>query len=134
MVKKTLRGYDGVALIKIGNSCYAYALYERHKYSVGDTVIVTGRVSNQILTIHEIINIDEINKEYYENIVTEEIKGKVDLSDFDTRMANRLRIEKLKEKMDERIKQINEKDIYKHYAKMDSELATLFNEYENLVK
>lgn len=125
-----LTGYNKVAGIEISGCNYYYALYD--DFSVGDNVLVTGRCDNKILTIKEIITKEAI-KEIYSKDITEEVKCKVDLSAYETRVENRKKAEKLRKEMDKKIAEMDEMNKYVLYAEKNDELAKMLEEYRELV-
>ena len=124
-----LTGYKYVAGVKMGCVTYYYALYDEN-ISVGDSVLVTGRC-NSVCVIDEIITVDEA-KDKTTKPITAEVKCKVDLSAYETRVQNRIKAEKLKQQMDKKIAEMDELNKYVMYAERNPELASMFAEFLEL--
>lgn len=56
----------------------------------------------------------------------------INLSNFIREIENKKRKEELKQKMQERFKKIDEEKKYEYYAKLDSELKNMYEEYKQL--
>ena len=125
-----LTGFKKVAAIKIGCVTYYYALYD-DDIAVGDSVLVTG-VCKDVCVVDEILTAEE-EKEKTTKTIIAEVKCKVDLSAYETRVQNRKKAEELRKKMDEKIAEINELDKYVVYAEKNPELANMLSEYRELV-
>lgn len=126
-----LTGFTKVAVIEICRSDYYYALYDNN-INIGDKVIVSGRCSNSILEVKNILTLEE-TKEKFNKAITEEVMCKVDLTAYNTRVENRKKAEDLRKKMDQKIAEMDEINKYVMYAERNPELAKMLEEYRELV-
>lgn len=129
----SLTGFKKVAVIKLGNMNYNYALYD-DDIQVGDKVLVSGACNN-IVEVSDIITKEEAKENFPNDIIniTAEVKCKVDLSAYEQRLRNRKEATQLKKKMDEEIKKMDEINKYAMYAESNPELAKMLNQYKELV-
>ena len=125
-----LTGFKNVAIVTMGGINYHYALYDE-SIKVGDKVLVSGACT-KVVEISEIITADEA-KEKYSKTITAEVICKVDFSAYDKRVADRIEADKLKKKMDEEIKKMDEINKYAMYAASNPALAEMLKEYKNLI-
>ena len=126
-----LTGYNKVAVIEYSSSLdLHYALYDDDIKS-GDYVLVTGKLSSQILKVKNVITLDEARDVYKGDIIAE-VKCKVDLSAYDQRMKNRIEAEKLRKKMDEEIKKMDELNKYEMYADRNPALKDMLEQLKGL--
>lgn len=125
-----LTGFKKVAVVKIGNIYYHFALYD-DDINVGDNVLVSGSCKD-IVTVNEIISSDEA-KEITDKTIIAEVKCKVDLSKYNERVENRKKAEQLKKEMDKKIAEMDEINKYVMYAERNDELAKMLEEYKELV-
>lgn len=128
---KKLSGFTRVAIITMSNIDYGYALYD-NVIRVGDNVLVTGKASNKILLINEIITPEEFTKRT-DKCITEEVICKVDLSAYNQRIENRKKAADLRKQMDRKIAEMDEMNKYTMYAERNPELAKMLAEYRELV-
>ena len=128
-----LTGFKKVAAIKIGCVTYYYALYD-DDIAVGDSVLVTG-VCKDVCVVDEILTAEEAEeaKEKTTKTIIAEVKCKVDLSAYETRVQNRKKAEELRKKMDQKIAEIDEMNKYVIYAEKNTELADMLAEYRELI-
>lgn len=127
---KKLTGFKKVAVVKIYNSPYHYALYD-NDIKIGDQILVSGTCKN-VLTVDEIITLEEAETRCSKAIISEVI-CKVDLTNYNQRVANRKKAEELKKKMDKRISEMDEINKYIMYAEQDAELSNMLDEYKSLI-
>ena len=126
-----LTGFNKVAVIECNSNLdLHYALYD-DDIKVGDYVLVTGKLCSQIKQIKNIITIDEARESYKDNIIAE-VKCKVDLSAYDQRVKNRIEAEKLRQKMDEEIKKMDELNKYEMYADRNPVLKEMLEQLKKL--
>lgn len=129
--KMKLTGYNNVAVIEYCNKDFHYALYN-DDIVIGDYVLVTGDLTNkQNLIVKDIIS-PEKAKEVYYGIITEEVKCKIDLSAYEKRVKNREEAEKLRKKMDEEIKKMDELNKYEMYADKNPALKEMLEQFKSL--
>lgn len=126
-----LSGYNKVAAIEYCNKDYYYALYD-NDVEIGDNVLVTGQLVNkQDLTVKDIITLDKA-REVFNGSICEEVKCKVDLSAYNRRIECRKEAEKLREKMDEEIKKMDELNKYEMYADRNPVLREMLEQLKSL--
>ena len=125
-----LTDFKKVAMIEIGYKNYAYALYD-DTIKVGDTVIVTGAASDRILIVKDIVDATDSNVDV--NRITAEVKGKVDLTDYNNRVEKRQRKAELAKRMDKAIAEANELDKYTRYAEiLGDDFKAMLDEFKTL--
>ena len=124
-----LTGFNKVAVIEMSCTDYHFALYD-DDIQAGDDVLVTNNVN--LLKVKEVITREEA-KERYPKDITAEVKCKVDLSAYETRVENRKKAEKLRKEMDRKIAEMDEMNKYVLYAEKNPELAKMLEEYRELV-
>ena len=125
-----LSGYNRVALIECGGVDYHYALYDDN-INVNDKVLVSGRLDGAIYIVKDIIT-EEESKKIREKDIISEVKCKVDLSDYEQRVKNREEAIKLREKMDEEIKKMDELNKYEMYADRNPALKEMLDQLKAL--
>ena len=131
-VMSKLTGYKKVAGIKLGGGTYYYALYDEDVV-VGDSVLVSGTFK-EVGVVDEILTVDAANaKLSLSKPISSEVKCKVDLSAYETRVQNRAKAEELRKKMDEKIAEMDELNKYVLYAERNPELANMLAEFRELV-
>lgn len=130
-----LTGYKQVAeIIQMGKPYY-YAIYDDgRKYCPGDKVIVSGAANGIIQTIEKIIDPETAVNRMGNKNITAEVIAYVDTSAYEERVAKRKEVEKLKKKMDQVIKQMEENNKYEMYAERNPELKEMLNTYKELVE
>lgn len=124
-----LTGFNKVAVIEMGCTDYHFALYD-DDIQAGDDVLVTNNVN--LLKVKEVITREEARERYSKDIIAE-VKCKVDLSAYETRVENRKKAEKLRKEMDKKIAEMDEMNKYVLYAEKNPELAKMLEEYRELV-
>ena len=130
--KMKLTGYNKVAVIEYCNKDYHFALYDDN-ISIGDSVLVSGSLENkQTLVVKDIIAPDEA-KEVYNGDIAYEVKCKMDLSAYEQRLKNREEAEKLRKKMDEEIKKMDELNKYEMYADRNPALKEMLEQFKSVV-
>lgn len=125
-----LSGYNKVAVIEYCNKDYHYALYDED-IKAEDKVLVTGRLATDILTVKNVLTKDEA-RELCSVTITEEVKCKVDLSAYNQRVKNREEATKLRKKMDEEIKKMDELNKYEMYAAKNPALGEMLEQLKAL--
>ena len=125
-----LSGYKNVAVIEFAGNDYNYALYDED-IKANDKVLVTGRLATDILTVKEVLTTNEARERYSANI-TEEVRCKVDLSAYNKRVEDRKEAEKLRKKMDEEIKKMDELNKYEMYADRNPALREMLEQLKSL--
>ena len=128
-VTMKLSGFNKVAVIEINGNDYHYALYDDNIIA-GDKVLVSGRMT-EVLTVKDIITADEAREKFKGDIVAE-VKCKVDLSAYEQRVKNREEAEKLRKKMDEEIKKMDELNKYEMYASSNPVLKEMLEKFKSL--
>lgn len=132
-----LTGYYAVAVTQegtySGSKDYCYAIFEDgYTYKAGDQILVSGCNKN-ILTIKEILTVEEAAERCSKNI-TAEVICRVDTFAYNQRVENRKQAEKLKKEMDKMIKQMDETKKYEMYATENPDLANMLEQYKKLFK
>lgn len=125
-----LSGYNKVAAIEIAGKDYYYALYDED-IKAEDKVLVTGRLATDILTVKNVLTKDEA-RELCSVTITEEVRCKVDLSAYNQRVKNREEATKLRKKMDDEIKKMDELNKYEMYADRNPALREMLEQLKNL--
>lgn len=144
---KELTGYIAVAGINLmGNEEY-FAIYnDGYKYEKGDKVLVTGYRRGQILTIQNILTLDDM-KHFHENEkITQEIvckidPGAIDMTAYEDREKRRKELAKmqykkhqLRQMMDNIIQSTKDDEKYEIFAETNSGFAKLLEKYKELSK
>ena len=103
-----LEGFSKVAVIKWGYCTqYHFAIYDDgNDYKVGDMVALSD--NNPNAKIDEIISVEE-SRERYKRYITAEVIGKIDISAYEKRLAQRKEKAELKKELNKRKKEIQEK-------------------------
>lgn len=125
-----LSGFKNVAVIEIAGKDYYYALYDED-IKAGDDVLVTGTCSISILTVKEVVTAEEAREKCTKDICSE-VKCKVDLSAYNERVKNREEATKLRKKMDEEIKKMDELNKYEMYADKNPALKEMLEQLKTL--
>lgn len=129
-MKGKLTGFNRVAIIRYGCIDYHYALYDDN-INAGDEVLVSG-VNKNIVTIIEIISLEEAKFRYNKDII-EEVICKIDRTDYLKRVVDRKTAKEILKKMDKRIAELDNMKKYEWYAEKDEELKEMLSEYLELV-
>ena len=124
-----LSGFKNVAVIEINGKDYNYALYDEVK--ANDKVLVSGRMATDILTVKEVITVEEARERFVGDVVAE-VKCKIDLSSYEQRVKNREEAVKLRKKMDEEIKKMDELNKYEMYAANNPVLKEMLEKFKEL--
>ena len=128
MVK--LEGFSKVAVIKRGCAQYHFTIYDDgNDYKVGDMVALSN--NNPNAKIYEIISVEE-SRERYKMTIIAEVIGKIDISAYEKRVAQRKEKEELKTELDKRKKEIQKKLDDEYYASKDDLYAEMLKRYESL--
>ena len=126
-----LEGFSKVAVIKWGYCTqYCFAIYDDgNNYKVGEMVALSN--NNPNAEINEIISIEEA-RERCKRDITAEVIGKIDVSAYTKRVAQRKEKEELKKGLDKRKKEIQKKLDDEYYASKDDVYAEMLKRYESL--
>lgn len=125
--KMKLSGYKLVAVIEYNSKEYHYALYDKNIVA-GDCVLVSGTISNRTdLVVKDVITLEEANERCKVSIC-EEVKCKIDLSQYEKRVKDRKEKEKLLKQMDEVVKQMDEISRFEMYADRNPKLKDMLDE------
>lgn len=144
---KELTGYIAVAGINLMGKEEYFAIYnDGYKYEKGDKVLVTGYRIGQILTIQNILTLDDM-KHFHENEkITQEIVRKIDpsaidMTAYEDREKRRKELAKiqykkhqLRQMMDNIIQSTKDDKKYEIFAETDPRFAKLLEEYKELSK
>jgi len=106
---------------------YTFALFDEN-VSIGDIVVCDTAYGFNLGRVVSINNKNETNS----NKVTKEIVCRVDMSNFQQRKENRERIAKLKNMMEQRIKELQDITLFEMMAKKDDKLKGMLDEYKVL--
>lgn len=124
-----ITNYLNIAKVKFidnPNSCtYEYANFDP-ELKVGDLCVV--KPAHHDMTLAKIVEIVDCN----DIKVQREIIAKVDTSAYDNRVKVRKQAAELKNKMQERAKQLQDIALYQMLAKDDPAMMELLNEYQTL--
>ncbi len=108
----------------INNKNYVFKCFD--DVTVGDTVVVDTVNGFQLATV------TETNSEPPKGTVLKEVVAIVDMSEFNARKERADKIKKLKEKMNKRVKELQDIAVYEMLAKTDSALAEMLDELKSL--
>lgn len=131
-----LTGYQSVAVVELGSGYskkdYYFAIYEDGtKYTVGDTVYVSGNGSDRIVTIKDFVTPDFIEENIPKGI-TAEVICKINTAAYEYRVMQREEAAKLRKEMDKVIKEMDETKKYEMYAAENPALRELLDKYNEL--
>lgn len=144
---KELTGYIAVAGINLMGKEEYFAIYnDGYKYEKGDKVLVTGYRRGQILTIQNILTLDDM-KHFHENEkITQEIVCKInpsaiDMTAYEDREKRRKELAKiqykkhqLRQMMDNIIQSTKDDKKDEIFAETNPRFAKLLEEYKELSK
>lgn len=144
---KELTGYIAVAGINLMGKEEYFAIYnDGYKYEKGDKVLVTGYRRGQILTIQNIITLDDMTHFHENEKITQEIVCKInpsaiDMTAYEDREKRRKDLAKiqykkhqLRQMMDDIIQSTKDDEKYEIFAETNSKFAKLLEEYKELSK
>ena len=144
---KELTGYIAVAGINLMGKDEYFAIYnDGYKYEKGDKVLVTGYRRGQILTIQNIITLDDMTHFHENEKITQEIVCKInpsaiDMTAYEDREKRRKELAKiqykkhqLRQMMDDIIQSTKDDEKYEIFAETNSKFAKLLEEYKELSK
>ena len=144
---KELTGYIAVAGINLMGKEEYFAIYnDGYKYEKGDKVLVTGYRRGQILTIQNIITLDDMTHFHENEKITQEIVCKInpsaiDMTAYEDREKRRKELAKMQYKkhqlrqiMDDIIQSTKDDEKYEIFAETNSKFAKLLEEYKELSK
>ena len=144
---KELTGYIAVAGINLMGKEEYFAIYnDGYKYEKGDKVLVTGYRRGQILTIQNIITLDDMTHFHENEKITQEIVCKInpsaiDMTAYEDREKRRKELSKiqykkhqLRQMMDDIIQSTKDDEKYEIFAETNSKFAKLLEEYKELSK
>ena len=143
---KELTGYIAVAGINLMGKEEYFAIYnDGYKYEKGDKVLVTGYRRGQILTIQNILTLDDMTHVHENEKITQEIVCKInpsaiDMTAYEDREKRRKELAKiqykkhqLRQMMDNIFKSTKDDKKYEIFAETDSGFAKLLEEYKELM-
>lgn len=144
---KELTGYIAVAGINLMGKEEYFAIYnDGYKYEKGDKVLVTGYRRGQILTIQNILTLDDMTHVHLNEKITQEIVCKInpsaiDMTAYEDREKRRKELAKiqykkhqLRQMMDNIIQSTKDDEKYEIFAETNSRFAKLLEEYKELSK
>lgn len=144
---KELTGYIAVAGINLMGKEEYFAIYnDGYKYEKGDKVLVTGYRRGQILTIQNILTLDDMTHVHENEKITQEIVCKInpsaiDMTAYEDREKRRKELAKiqykkhqLRQMMDDIIQSTKDDEKYEIFAETNSKFAKLLEEYKELSK
>lgn len=144
---KELTGYIAVAGINLMGKEEYFAIYnDGYKYEKGDKVLVTGYRRGQILTIQNIITLDDMTHVHENEKITQEIVCKInpsaiDMTAYEDREKRRKELAKiqykkhqLRQMMDNIIQSTKDDKKDEIFAETNSRFAKLLEEYKELSK
>lgn len=144
---KELTGYIAVAGINLMWKEEYFAIYnDGYKYEKGDKVLVTGYRRGQILTIQNILTLDDMTHVHENEKITQEIVCKInpsaiDMTAYEDREKRRKKLAKiqykkhqLRQMMDNIIQSTKDDEKYEIFAETNSRFAKLLEEYKELSK
>lgn len=144
---KELTDYIAVAGINLMGKEEYFAIYnDGYKYEKGDKVLVTGHRRGQILTIQNILTLDDMTHVHENEKITQEIVCKInpsaiDMTAYEDREKRRKELAKiqykkhqLRQMMDNIIQSTKDDEKYEIFAETNSRFAKLLEEYKELSK
>ena len=144
---KELTGYIAVAGINLMGKEEYFAIYnDGYKYEKGDKVLVTGYRRGQILTIQNIITLDDMTHFHENEKITQEIVCKInpsaiDMTAYEDREKRRKELAKiqykkhqLRQMMDNIIQSTKDDKKDEIFAETNPRFAKLLEEYKELSK
>ena len=144
---KELTGYIAVAGINLMGKEEYFAIYnDGYKYEKGDKVLVTGYRRGQILTIQNIITLDDMTHVHENEKITQEIVCKInpsaiDMTAYEDREKRRKELAKIQHKkhqlrqmMDNIIQSTKDDKKDEIFAETNPRFAKLLEEYKELSK
>ena len=144
---KELTGYIAVAGINLMGKEEYFAIYnDGYKYEKGDKVLVTGYRRGQILTIQNILTLDDMTHVHENEKITQEIVCKInpsaiDMTAYEDREKRRKELAKiqykkhqLRQMMDNIIQSTKDDEKYEIFAETNPRFAKLLEEYKELSK
>ncbi len=144
---KELTGYIAVAGINLMGKEEYFAIYnDGYKYEKGDKVLVTGYRRGQILTIQNIITLDDMTHVHENEKITQEIVCKInpsaiDMTAYEDREKRRKELAKiqykkhqLRQMMDNIIQSTKDDKKDEIFAETNPRFAKLLEEYKELSK
>lgn len=144
---KELTGYIAVAGINLMGKEEYFAIYnDVYKYEKGDKVLVTGYRRGQILTIQNIITLDDMTHVHENEKITQEIVCKInpsaiDMTAYEDREKRRKELAKiqykkhqLRQMMDNIIQSTKDDKKDEIFAETNPRFAKLLEEYKELSK
>lgn len=106
---------------------YTFKCYDA--VSIGDLVVVDTKFGLNIATVTEI----EPEHKNYPIGELREVVQVVDMTPFNERKAKAEKLKNLKNKMDQKVKELQDLAIYEMLAEKDSDLKEMLNEFKTLV-
>ena len=144
---KELTGYIAVAGINLMGKEEYFAIYnDGYKYEKGDKVLVIGYRRGQILTIQNIITLDDMTHVHENEKITQEIVCKInpsanDMTAYEDREKRRKELAKiqykkhqLRQMMDNIIQSTKDDKKDEIFAETNPRFAKLLEEYKELSK
>lgn len=144
---KELTGYIAVAGINLMGKEEYFAIYnDGYKYEKGDKVLVTGHRRGQILTIQNILTLDDMTHVHENEKITQEIVCKInpsaiDMTAYEDREKRRKELAKIQYKkhqlrqiMDNIIQSTKDDKKDEIFAETNPRFAKLLEEYKELSK
>ena len=144
---KELTGYIAVAGINLMGKEEYFAIYNGgYKYEKGDKVLVTGHRRGQILTIQNILTLDDMTHVHENEKITQEIVCKInpsaiDMTAYEDREKRRKELAKiqykkhqLRQMMDNIIQSTKDDKKDEIFAETNPRFAKLLEEYKELSK
>ena len=144
---KELTGYIDVAGINLMGKEEYFAIYnDGYKYEKGDKVLVTGHRRGQILTIQNILTLDDMTHVHENEKITQEIVCKInpsaiDMTAYEDREKRRKELAKiqykkhqLRQMMDNIIQSTKDDKKDEIFAETNPRFAKLLEEYKELSK
>lgn len=105
---------------------YSFACYD--EVIVGDLVVVDTRFGFKVAEVTS-----ESYKGDFDGKKLKEVVCKVDFSRFNERRAKAKRLEEIKAKMDQKVKQLQDLAIYEMLSEKDPELKSMLSELKDLL-
>ena len=124
--------YNKIAVISFmdGNSkSFKYALYDDNVQVDDLVVVMTGHHGMSTAKVNAVIDADDTPITDNRQVIC-----RIDMTAYQARIEKAKQMKKIKEKMDAKVKHLQDMAIYEMLSESDDELKTLLSEYKGLIQ